>query len=136
MAIFNSVSGKFRLLEVRIKSARLKTKNNIKTYASTYIRPETKLQTKVNSTGGSTPVWDDKFVFSISDNSCVCRFEVFRARRLLRDSLIGTAECDLKSLFKRAEIEGRDEEACKYDTDHNSSSDDDDEDPRYDNMHV
>lgn len=133
----NSVSRKFRVLEVGLKSARLDTKNNTKTYATAYIRPETKLQTKVNSRGGSTPVWDEKFVFSISELSSVCRFEIYRVRRLLRDSLIGTAECNLKSLFERTEIdrENHDEEACKYDTDHDQNNSSDDEDPRYDNMY-
>jgi hypothetical protein len=39
---------------------------------------------------------------------------------MTQDSLIGTTECDLKSLFKRIQFEKNDEEAGKSDTDASS----------------
>lgn len=41
---------------------------------------------------------------------------------MIQDSLIGTTECDLKSLFKRIQFEKNDEEAGKSDTDDQNKS--------------
>ena len=121
-----SVSGKFRVLEVNLQSAYLNSKKITKTYVDAYICPEAKIQTKVNSTRGSNPIWDEKFVFSISDNSSML-CEIYQARRWRKDSFIGKAKCDLHSLFESIKIK---EEECKYDTgDEDSCYDTADEDP-------
>ena len=107
-----SVSEKFRVLEVNLQSAYLKAKKITKTYVDAYICPEAKIQTKVNSTRGSNPIWDEKFIFSISDNSSML-LEIYLAHRWCKDSFIGKANCDLHSLFESIKIK---EEECKYDT--------------------
>ena len=64
------------------------------------------------STRGLNPIWDEKFIFSISDNSSML-LEIYLAHRWCKDSFIGKANCDLHSLFESIKIK---EEECKYDT--------------------
>ena len=78
------------------------------------------------STRGLNPIWDEKFIFSISDNSSML-LEIYLAHRWCKDSFIGKANCDLHSLFESIKIK---EEECKYDTgDEDSCYDTADEDP-------
>ncbi|KAK6142717.1 hypothetical protein DH2020_023065 [Rehmannia glutinosa] len=87
------------ILEINLISAQgLKAPSanlrRMQTYAVTWISPDTKLRTRVDSLGGENPTWNDKFLFRVSnefvygDTSAVA-VEIF-AVGYIKDFLIGT----------------------------------------------
>ncbi|KDP28539.1 hypothetical protein JCGZ_14310 [Jatropha curcas] len=122
-------SGRSRLLEVKLRSADLNTNKNDKFYVNLWIHPKGKLQTKITKTRTATkPVWEEKFVFSVSENflhpanTTILFFEIYRSRKIFYDSLVGSGQCHLKTLFSQEAV-GKD---VVYDAD-----DDEEDDPRY-----
>ncbi|CAK9156706.1 unnamed protein product [Ilex paraguariensis] len=115
----------YTLLTVELKSATLNFKRAGNFYMRVWINQKQKLETKVVSwiVGSDQPVWNQKFIFSVpntfmSDENSTVRFKIFRERKYVPDSLVGRAECKVKSLFPPANMESRNgiEEEVKYDT--------------------
>ncbi|KAK6120581.1 hypothetical protein DH2020_045677 [Rehmannia glutinosa] len=99
------------ILEINLISAQgLKAPSanlrRMQTYAITWISPDTKLRTRVDSLGGENPTWNDKFLFRVSnefvygDTSAVS-VEIF-AVGYIKDFLIGTVRFLLSTCLKRA----------------------------------
>ncbi|KAJ4824457.1 hypothetical protein Tsubulata_026814 [Turnera subulata] len=152
-----SPSGRYRVLQVELRSADLVTKKLDEPYYVTlWIQPDRKLQSEVRrSSSGSKAaaccVWEgQKFVFSIPENFCrddksspALHFNIHRARKYFRNSLVGSAQCDLKSLFADAvaQVEEQkkiesEEKGPVYDDDRRGTEGEDLlKDPRYDNMY-
>ncbi|KAK7299908.1 hypothetical protein RJT34_10737 [Clitoria ternatea] len=59
----------FQLLELNVISAQdlAPIGRNMRTYAVTWVHPDRKLSTKVDTEGHSNPTWNDKFVFRVDD---------------------------------------------------------------------
>ncbi|CAA0830657.1 Calcium-dependent lipid-binding (CaLB domain) family protein [Striga hermonthica] len=78
----------------------------LQTYAVTWIHPEKKLRTRVDSLGGENPSWNDKFLFRVTeefaygDTSAVA-VEIF-AVGYIKDFLIGTVRFLLSTCLKRS----------------------------------
>ncbi|KAJ0240159.1 C2 domain-containing protein [Hirschfeldia incana] len=60
----------FQLLELNIISAQelAPVSRKMKTYAVAWVHSERKLTTRVDSSGGTNPTWNDKFVFRVSED--------------------------------------------------------------------
>ncbi|OWM68385.1 uncharacterized protein LOC116210530 [Punica granatum] len=59
----------FQLLELNIISGQdlAKVSRSMRTYAVAWVHPDRKLSTRVDSKGGNSPTWNDKFVFRVDD---------------------------------------------------------------------
>ncbi|KAG8363287.1 hypothetical protein BUALT_Bualt19G0006400 [Buddleja alternifolia] len=88
-----------QILEINLISAQgLKTPSanlrRMQTYALTWINPNKKLRTKIDSIGGENPTWNDKFLFRVSDefisgDTSAVSIEIY-AVGYIKDFLIGT----------------------------------------------
>lgn len=98
------------LLEITLISAQdLKspaaatTLRRLKTYAMVWIDPNTKLKTRIDSTGVQNPTWNDKFIFRVTsdflagDTSAVT-IDIF-AVGVLKDQLLGSVRLLLSNVL-------------------------------------
>lgn len=95
----------FHLLELNVISAQdlHAVGGSMHTYAVAWVSPETKLSTRVDKEGHSSPTWNDKFVFRISDDFLHCdtsavMVEVYCVK-LFRDAHVGTVRVLLSNLL-------------------------------------
>ncbi|KAE8659983.1 putative Plasmodesmata-located protein 2 [Hibiscus syriacus] len=94
-----------RVLEVTILSADdlFEVYKNMKTYAIVWVQPNRKLTTGIDPTGGSNPVWNDKFSFRVddkflsSDESKIV-IEIYAAA-WVKDSLVGCVNVNINDIF-------------------------------------
>ncbi|KAL5718810.1 hypothetical protein ACHQM5_011676 [Ranunculus cassubicifolius] len=95
-------STKFHLLEINLISAQelKKTPSNMQTYAVIWINPDNKLRSGVDFTGHMNPTWNDKFVFSLENQTMYSTLvvEIYALRFLFKDKKIGVVRIFLDSL--------------------------------------
>ncbi|CAA7013278.1 unnamed protein product [Microthlaspi erraticum] len=87
-----------QILELNIISAQelAPVARLMKTYAIAWIDPERKLMTRVDNTGGTSPTWNDKFVFrldeeEIYDETSIVVIEIY-ALHWFKDIHVGTVQ--------------------------------------------
>ncbi|KAL0885180.1 hypothetical protein Bca101_009162 [Brassica carinata] len=74
----------------------------MKTYATAWIDPECKLTTRVDNTGGTSPTWNDKFVFRLDeealyDGTSIVVIEIY-ALHWFKDIHVGTVQALISDL--------------------------------------
>ncbi|KAF8412711.1 hypothetical protein HHK36_000680 [Tetracentron sinense] len=99
---------KFHLIEVNLISAQELKKvgmgTKMQTYAVTWIDPESKLTSRIDTIGHENPTWNDKFVFAINGetlgnmNSALV-IEIYCVRYFCMDKLVGTVRILLDNLI-------------------------------------
>ena len=95
----------YQLLEVNLISAQdlEPVAKKMKTYCKSWVHPNRKLISCVDTEGNNNPTWNDKFVFRVNedflreDNSAVM-IEIY-APHWFRDSLVGTVRVLVGNLF-------------------------------------
>ncbi|OMO84527.1 C2 calcium-dependent membrane targeting [Corchorus capsularis] len=105
MAPPNSNTPHSRILEINIISAEAlaPVSRNMKTYAIAWIKPDEKLATGVDQTGGTDPTWNDKFNFRVEDKffcseDAAIVVEIYAAA-WVKDALIGSVNVLIKDIF-------------------------------------
>ncbi|KAF8118957.1 hypothetical protein N665_0001s0017 [Sinapis alba] len=93
-----------QILELNIISAQelAPVARCMKTYATAWIDPECKLTTRVDNTGGTSPTWNDKFVFrldeeAIYDATTIVVIEIY-ALHWFKDIHVGTVQTLISDL--------------------------------------
>ncbi|EOA32964.1 hypothetical protein CARUB_v10016294mg [Capsella rubella] len=93
-----------QILELNIISAQelAPVARCMKTYAIAWIDPERKLMTRVDNTGGTTPTWNDKFVFRLDeettyDDTTIVVIEIY-ALHWFKDIHVGTVQALISDL--------------------------------------
>lgn len=95
----------FHLLELNVISAQdlHAVGGSMHTYAVAWVSPETKLSTRVDKEGHSSPTWNDKFVFRISDGFLHCDTSAVMVEiycvKFFRDAHVGTVRVLLSNLL-------------------------------------
>ncbi|KAI4371917.1 hypothetical protein MLD38_010212 [Melastoma candidum] len=95
----------FHLLELHIISAQdlSRVSRSMRTYAVTWIHPDRKLSTRVDTQGKSEPSWNDRFIFKV-DNDFLCSetsaitIEIYSVH-WLKDILVGTVRVIVDNLL-------------------------------------
>ncbi|XP_020578946.1 uncharacterized protein LOC110023731 [Phalaenopsis equestris] len=98
----------FNLLELTLISAQdlFPSSRSVHTYAVTWLHPSRRLRTRLDSSGHTSPTWNDKFLFRI-DDSTLCsdtsaiQINIYASRsRILPgpDTLLGTTRVILSTL--------------------------------------
>ncbi|KAJ4876787.1 Calcium-dependent lipid-binding (CaLB domain) family protein [Raphanus sativus] len=93
-----------QILEMNIISAQelAPVARCMKTYAIAWIDPERKLTTRVDNTGGTSPTWNDKFVFRLDeealyDGTSIVVIEIY-ALHWFKDIHVGTVQTLISDL--------------------------------------
>ncbi|KAG2328764.1 hypothetical protein Bca52824_011492 [Brassica carinata] len=93
-----------QILEMNIISAQelAPVTRCMKTYAIAWIDPERKLTTRVDNTGGTSPTWNDKFVFRLDeealyDGTSIVVIEIY-ALHWFKDIHVGTVQTLISDL--------------------------------------
>ncbi|KAJ0241796.1 hypothetical protein HA466_0211610 [Hirschfeldia incana] len=93
-----------QILELNIISAQelAPVARCMKTYATAWIDPECKLTTRVDNTGGTSPTWNDKFVFRLDeealyDETSIVVIEIY-ALHWFKDIHVGTVQALISDL--------------------------------------
>ncbi|KAF2573330.1 hypothetical protein F2Q70_00000847 [Brassica cretica] len=93
-----------QILEMNIISAQelAPVARCMKTYAVAWIDPERKLTTRVDNTGGTSPTWNDKFVFRLDeealyDGTSIVVIEIY-ALHWFKDIHVGTVQTLISDL--------------------------------------
>ncbi|XP_010533203.1 PREDICTED: uncharacterized protein LOC104809022 isoform X2 [Tarenaya hassleriana] len=99
-----SFLGPSQILELNIISAQdlAPVARYMKTYAIAWLDPERKLTTRVDNTGGTSPTWNDKFVFrldeeSLYDETSLVVIEIY-ALHWFKDIHVGTVQALVSDL--------------------------------------
>ncbi|KAK8633966.1 hypothetical protein V6N13_014795 [Hibiscus sabdariffa] len=94
-----------RVLEVTLLSAEdlVEVYKNMKTYAIVWVQPDRKLATGVDQTGGTNPVWNDKFSFRVDDKFLSSEdskivVEIYAAA-WVKDALVGCVNVNINDIF-------------------------------------
>ncbi|KAK7391662.1 hypothetical protein VNO78_20080 [Psophocarpus tetragonolobus] len=66
----SEIMAPFQLLELNVISAQdlAHVARNMRTYAVTWVHPDRKLSTRVDTEGNTQPTWNDKFVFRVDED--------------------------------------------------------------------
>ncbi|CAN8258011.1 unnamed protein product [Cochlearia groenlandica] len=99
-----------QILELNIISAQdlAPVARCMKTYAIAWIDPERKLMTRVDNTGGTSPTWNDKFVFrldeeAIYDETSIVVIEIY-ALHWFKDIHVGTVQTLVSDLVNPSSV--------------------------------
>ncbi|KAK8492393.1 hypothetical protein V6N13_027091 [Hibiscus sabdariffa] len=94
-----------RVLEVTLLSAEdlVEVYKSMKTYAIVWVQPDRKLATGVDQTGGTNPVWNDKFSFRVDDKFLSSEdskivVEIYAAA-WVKDALVGCVNVNINDIF-------------------------------------
>ncbi|XWS57773.1 hypothetical protein CRYUN_Cryun09bG0202000 [Craigia yunnanensis] len=94
-----------RILEIKVISAEdlAPVAKNMKTYAVAWVQPDRKLTTGVDQTGGTDPIWNDKFTFRVDDKflnseDATIVVEIYAAA-WVKDALIGYVNVLINDIF-------------------------------------